>query len=128
MLIPSLFAVFLAYSANEPSVWISTLTVIGLNTWYAYHASILQPRRFKIVINNEILQLNSNDEFCIATIEEQYWFGAHWGLLRLITEQQQSFLIFLSPLTVNNGEELRRFKVHATHNKHLSQATIDDPA
>jgi hypothetical protein len=102
--------------------------VIGLNIWHAYHASILQPRRIKIIINNKILQLNSNDKFHIATIEEQCWFGAHWGLIRLVTEQQESSLIFLSPLTVDNCEELHRFKVHATHNKHLSQATIDNPA
>lgn len=110
---------------GAPSVWMLALIIFGLNAWCAYNASVHAPRNIKIHITNKTLQLSRKDEFQAATIEEQLWFGAHWGLIRLLTDQQESLLVLLSPITVKNGEELRRFKVQATHNKQFSQATID---
>ena len=126
MLIPSLLAFSLASGMSGPSVWILALIIFGLNAWCAYSASVHAPRNIKIHITNQTLQLSRNHGFQAATIEEQLWFGAHWGLIRLLMEQQTSLLIFLSPITVNNREELRRFKVQATYNKQLSQVTVDN--
>lgn len=126
LLTPSIFVASLAFAAGVSTVWILALAIISLNAWYAFETTVRVPRNCKISINNKELKLFANNEFKPARFGEQLWFGAHWGLLRLLTERNESVLIFLSPLTVTKCEELRRLKVHATHNKQFSLKTTED--
>ena len=120
LLAPGLLALLIALFYSEGALWLFAIAITLANIHFAYQAAILNPSRSVININRMQMSLVNKEEHHSLLFDEQLWFSAYWGLIRFKTSDNASYLIFISPLTVRNTNEVRRMKVHAIHNKQLS--------
>jgi hypothetical protein len=109
----------IAASTFDGTILLLTTLITFSNLHLAYQAAIRNPENCIITLNGNSMLLDDCGEQQPLFFDEQVWFGLHWGIVRFRSEGQAPYPIFVSPLTVNNLDESRRLKVHATHNNPL---------
>ena len=135
LLLPSAFACSLATIYYSSMVFSAFLLVLGANIIFALRATLTHGVSDAQIVGDSI-QLVLSKAFAPsaqskqtslenALLVESSWISPDWGLVKLKSDNKKTLLLLLSPLTVSNHCDLRRFRVHCSHNKKLKLNTLE---
>ena len=135
LLVPSALALALVTNHFSSLLFAAFLLVIGANLIFALRATLTHGIT-GVQISDDRIQLarsSSSDNagklgqtsLEYAEFKESTWISPNWGLVMLTSDTKREFLLLLSPLNVEERADLRRFRVHCSHNQKLKLKILE---
>ena len=135
LLIPSALALVLVTMNFGSLLFAAFLLVLGANLIFALRATLTHGVIGLQIVDNRIQLVRSfspdnsgkleRTSVEYAELKESTWISPNWGLVKLTSDDKQKFLLLLSPLNVEERADLRRFRVHCSHNQKLKLKIIE---
>lgn len=135
LLFPSALALVLVTTQFSSLFFAAFLSVVGANSIFALRATLTHDIT-GVQISDDRIQLarsSSSDNagklghtsLEYAELKESTWISPNWGLVKLTSDTKKEFLLLLSPLNVEERADLRRFRVHFSHNQKLKLKILE---
>ena len=135
LLIPSALAIVLVTMHFDSLLLAVLLLVVGANLIFALRATLTHGVTGLQIVDDRVQLVHSfsSDNSCkleqssveYAEFKESTWISPSWGLVKLTSDNNKKFLLLLSPLTLNEHSDLRRFRVHCSHNQKLKFKVLE---